>query len=110
MLKLLLEKIRPAAPGPFFKKLLISYFLMISLLACILFVLSNVLTQMVTQYTNQQIQDNLLLYQSSLEENLDAINSLAQDLSIDPEILEYLNCDGAFSDLQHYNITELIES
>ena len=93
----------------FFKKLLISYILMLALLTGTLLFLSVNLTGTISNYSSQHAHNEALSYQSALERNLDSLQSLARELSIDQSINTLLACGGEFPPQLHYDLPSIID-
>ena len=85
------KKLRTAV---FFRKLLVSYLLILVLLTGILLFLSSSLIGTISNYSRQLAYKEAISYQSSLESNLDALDSLARELSGDQAIQTFLACNG----------------
>ena len=78
------KKLRTAV---FFRKLLVSYLLILVLLTGILLFLSSSLIGTISNYSRQLAYKEAISYQSSLESNLDALDSLARELRNCREII-----------------------
>ena len=100
------KKLRTAV---FFRKLLVSYLLILVLLTGILLFLSSSLIGTISNYSRQLAYKEAISYQSSLESNLDALDSLARELSGDQAIQTFLACNGDIPPQLHYDLPSIIE-
>ncbi len=100
------QKLRTAV---FFRKLLVSYLLFLVLLTGALLFLSSSLIGTISNYSSQIARKEAVSYQSSLETNLDALDSLAKELSYDQAIHTFLACHGDIPPQLHYDLPSLIE-
>ena len=100
------KKLRTAV---FFRKLLVSYLLILVLLTGILLFLSSSLIGTISNYSRQLAYKEAISYQSSLENNLDALDSLARELSGDQAIQTFLACNGDIPPQLHYDLPSIIE-
>ena len=100
------KKLRTAV---FFRKLLVSYLLILVLLTGILLFLSSSLIGTISNYSRQLAYKEAISYQSSLESNLDALDSLARELSGDQAIHTFLACNGDIPPQLHYDLPSIIE-
>lgn len=100
------RKLRTAV---FFRKLLVSYLLILVLLTGILIFLSSSLIGTISGYSQQLAYKEAIFYQTSLESNLDALDSLARELSGDQEVHTFLSCQGSIPPQLHYDLPSMIE-
>lgn len=105
-MKAFFQKLRTAV---FFRKLLVSYLLILVLLTGVLLFLSNNLIGTISAYSSQFAHTEAVSYQSSLESNLDALDSLAKELSVDHAVNMFLSCHGDIPPQLHYDLPSIVE-
>lgn len=105
-MKTFFQKVRTAI---FFRKLLISYLLLLVLLTGVLLFLSSNLIGTISNYSSQLAHNAAVSYQASIEGNLDALDNLAKELSSDQAIQTFLSCHGDIPAQLHYDLPSLIE-
>lgn len=105
-MKAFFQKLRTAV---FFRKLLVSYLLFLVLLTGILFFLSSNLIGTISDYSSQSAHNEAVSYQSALETNLSALDSLAKELSVNQAVNTFLACQGDIPPQLHYDLPSLIE-
>lgn len=105
-MKAFFQKLRTAV---FFRKLLSSYLVILVLLTGVLLFLSSNLIGTISNYSSQLAHNEAVSYQAAIESSLDALNSLAKELSVDQAINTVLSCHGDIPPQLHYDLPSLIE-
>ena len=94
--------------GSFYKKLLISYIVLLLIVAFVISIVTTKLINTISDYTVESGRYSVSQYQVHLENKLRAIESLPTDLLFDDRVKALLSHKGDFDPLIRYGFTEII--
>ena len=95
--------------GSFFRKLFLSYLLILLFLCGIMLFLSQQLIRSISVYAESEAKQSVASYRSAIEGVLTSLSTLSQELTTDASLRACIACEGDFPVEIRYGLPQVID-